>query len=450
MKASLRWVAALVLIAGPFIPYPAAAQVTYSQFPLRWTPGDVEIVSLEYVEGDVVLLSGHNKNQRGGWHPCIQAQAGIPIQEGFILVTGNGRAEVDFQNGSVLFLADNSALVFGELMDLSGRIHTELFLPSGTATIDVQPARTEVFRIRSASLDAITVAYPEKVYLRFENFRDGTKVTPQQDTGVTTNVIQKTQVRAGQTMTYVNGKLVGVGATDSHAPTDWDKWVASRIRARQDAIAAALKASGLSSPTPGLAYLAENGNFFPCQPYGTCWQSKEQQSESQLPNAQTSQNATGKTHFSLCSEAIVFSKSDSDTKKSIEQYETTTQYWDWALCGKGRWVYQNNHYVLVLPNKKPNEKVLHQPSVAWLRVGDKTGFVPKNPRDKRGQPPINLKYGLFVTSKEPGQPGERVSVNPSEKVKLLANAPEEFREFSSYFPPAPPPKSFLDAPRNTP
>jgi hypothetical protein len=190
MNASLRWVAALVLIAGPFICGPAAGQY-YDPGPpdaaSRWRPGDSEILRLYYVEGDVRIRTTDSKNQKVARLSWVQAQAGIPIEEGFLLVTGTGRAEVDFQNGSVLFLADNSVLVFSELTDLNGPIDTAVTLLTGTATIDVQPARSEVFRIQSRSLDAITATYPDKAYLRFESFLDGTKVTPQKDTGATTN-----------------------------------------------------------------------------------------------------------------------------------------------------------------------------------------------------------------------------------------------------------------------
>jgi FecR protein len=449
MNASLRWVAALVMIAGPFTSAPAAGQY-YDPGPpdaaTRWRPGDPEIVRLDYVEGDVRLRTSDSKNEKAARQSWVQAQAGIPIEAGFMLVTGTGRAEVDFQNGSVLFLADNSVLVFGELTDLNGPIDTEVILVTGTATIDVQPARSEVFRIQSRNLDAITVTYPDKAYLRFESFLDGTKVTPQQDTGATTNGNQKTQARAGQTMTYENGKLVDDGATTSHGSADWDRWVGGRIDARQSAIAAALKASGLSSPIPSLAYLDENGIFFACPPYGTCWQP----TESQPQKAQNSGSSIEKTNFSSCSETRVISALDPGTKQGIEHYETTTQYWDWALCGSGRWVFQNDRYVLVLPDETRKVDWQRHPSVAWVRVGNTTGFVPKDPGDKNGRPPINLKFGLFVPSNGPDQPGERISVNASAKVTLLATAPEGFREFASHFPPSQPPKINAEVLRRTP
>jgi hypothetical protein len=32
-----------------------------------------------------------------------------------------------------------------------------------------------------------------------------------------------------------------------------------------------MKASGLTSPIPGLADMDGQGTFFKCPPYGTCW-----------------------------------------------------------------------------------------------------------------------------------------------------------------------------------
>ena len=38
-----------------------------------------------------------------------------------------------------------------------------------------------------------------------------------------------------------------------------------------------MKASGLTSPIPGLAELKGQGTFFDCAPYGTCWEPKSSQ-----------------------------------------------------------------------------------------------------------------------------------------------------------------------------
>jgi hypothetical protein len=70
---------------------------------------------------------------------------------------------------------------------------------------------------------------------------------------------------------------------------------------------------------------------------------------------------------------------------------------------------------------------LHTPCT-WVRVGKTVGFVPKDPKDHKGQPPVNLKYGLLVPSKEPGKPPERVPVLPSEKITVMSKPPREFRD----------------------
>jgi hypothetical protein len=60
-------------------------------------------------------------------------------------------------------------------------------------------------------------------------------------------------------------------AKDSGAPADWDGWVSARVTKRQQEMDAALKASGLAAPVPGLIDMYESGKFYPCEPDGQCW-----------------------------------------------------------------------------------------------------------------------------------------------------------------------------------
>jgi hypothetical protein len=113
--------------------------------------------------------------------------------------------------------------------------------------------------------------------------------------------------------------------------------------------------------------------------------------------------------------------------------QSTDLYWNWGLCRGGTWIYRNNSFVLVLPRKF---KFHHHLPVHWVRVGKATGFVPRNPADKKGQPPLNLKYGLFVPSKKPSDPAKLVQVKPSQPFKLLDDPPKQFREIASELPPA--------------
>jgi hypothetical protein len=54
--------------------------------------------------------------------------------------------------------------------------------------------------------------------------------------------------------------------------------------------------------------------------------------------------------------------------------------------------------------------------------------VPASPLDKKGQPPANLRHGIYVPSRKDGiDEIEHVDFKPSEKIEMLANTPKEFR-----------------------
>ncbi|HXX17799.1 MAG TPA: FecR domain-containing protein [Candidatus Acidoferrum sp.] len=466
MKVFWRRVAAL-LAFGVSVNPPA----TFGQS----APANPEIVRLTYVEGDVRLSSGGGKKGAVG-QTWVQAQAGIPIEEGFNLATGTGRAEIEFETGSVVFLADNSTLSFCQLSVVNSVPATCVELLSGTATINVHPVKDETFKLETPNLNAVTVAYPNYSFLRIESFLDGMKVTLQEDTLATHEGKDKVQLAAGQTLTYVGPNIVNITAPSAAAPDEWDTWVKARLSTRKATMDAALKASGLSEPVPGLADLYQSGSFFPCAPYGTCWQPNEsmqaspESSGENMPQGsqQTSSQSSAPTpvkqpqagkprqivvteaRFEPCVTTTIIRVWDPRKKVWVEHTFTENNsieysgslYWNWALCRAGTWIYRNPNYLLVLRKKKHH----HRP-VRWVRVGNKTGFVPTSPKDEKGKPPVNLKHGLFVPTGKASEPIERVAVDPSKEVKLLAEGPKDFREFTSYMPPAERPEitqQFLD------
>src|SRR4029077_5304907 len=75
------------------------------------------IVRLSYVSGDVQIVRA---DQSDKWQA---AYANMPIQQGFTLGTNDGGAEVEFESGSALWLAEKSMLQFTELaLSDGGRI----------------------------------------------------------------------------------------------------------------------------------------------------------------------------------------------------------------------------------------------------------------------------------------------------------------------------------------
>ncbi len=158
--------AAIVLL---IVLSPAAPAADYSH---------ARIVRLSQVQGEVKIArtdsseaaSGQNVN----WE---EAAVNLPIREGYVLATGNGRAVVEFENGAMVYLADNSVLQFTELALSDGARLTQLDLTQGTATFYANPAREDSFLVRSSSVE---VKLSRKGRFRLDAYDDGSLVNVQQ------------------------------------------------------------------------------------------------------------------------------------------------------------------------------------------------------------------------------------------------------------------------------
>src|ERR1035438_987874 len=156
--------------AGP--PLPAEPYYTYPQ-----------VVRLSYVEGDVRISRGTLADkeqskiggQATGWE---QAEVNIPIESGYSLVTGKGRAEIEFEDTSTVYLADNSVLSFSELTSTGGVPYTEIALIAGTATMNVRTMAPGEAFIMTTPTDTIRLPYPRKVLWRIDSYLDAVSITP--------------------------------------------------------------------------------------------------------------------------------------------------------------------------------------------------------------------------------------------------------------------------------
>ena len=91
----------------------------------------VRIVRLSYREGDVQLISGQGSGSEN-------ATLNTPITEGNQLRTADGRAEVQFEDGSTIRIAPDSQLTFTQLARLSsGAAVTSVDLENGEAEFQV-------------------------------------------------------------------------------------------------------------------------------------------------------------------------------------------------------------------------------------------------------------------------------------------------------------------------
>ena len=235
-----------------------------------------QIVRLSYVEGDVRVARGKEAEKQlektpgdtTGWE---QAVADLPMATGYSLATGTGRAEIEFEDASVVYLADNSVLEFYQISTTDGVPTTELALLTGTATLNVQTLFPgEYFRLYTPN-DSFTLLYPKKAYLRVNSFLDAIAVTPQKNMPWYAPL----EDSVGKTVTVHEGRPVPTPEMDASAMSLWDTWVAGRVAQRDADLAAAMKDAGVTEPIPGLAEMNGQGKFFSCAPYGTCWEPTE-------------------------------------------------------------------------------------------------------------------------------------------------------------------------------
>jgi hypothetical protein len=511
----------IIALAGIFLSAVMPAR-TRAQAASNWQP---EIVRLSYVQGDVRLSRGgkNGADLNTSWEV---AKTNVPIEEGFSVATGAGRAEIEFQNGSILYLADNSVLEFNRLEDNFGTPISDVELVTGTATVNVRPALRELFVISTPSE---RLSFPAAALVRVDSFLDGVTATPENDKGddvfeygadaaphagtpinmdlndvqstvklpaglangisdlVARNAANKVHLGAGQPITYQNSKRVtdSTVANNSGAPADWDAWVLARVTKRDQEMSAALKASGLTAPVPGLIDMYESGTFYPCEPDGKCWRPNGVDASdgvidigngAVLPDgsdiasideagggliaslgapifpaigfqprqSRTSQQGTAqqpapgtivvgspqkpkitiyRVQLDECTDEVRRQEVGIDpvTGARIVLSETI-EYdpWMWGVCNSGGWIPFRGRYQFVAGRAEHHR-------VHYMHIGKKVCWVPRNPHDKRGQTPVNLKNGAFAAGKKPGSPLQFVKWNPSDKVKLLTTTPKEFR-----------------------
>jgi hypothetical protein len=257
-----------------------------------------QIVRIRYMEGDVRIARGAAQKaqvEKATGDQWEQAVANLPLETGFSLVTGAGRAELEFEDASTLYLARNSALAFDDLHTTRGIPHTELTLLAGTATIHFYPSISGDSYLLRTPTDAIITSYPDKSYVRVDSYLDAVAVTPQIAADPLQHVtyhLSGSPAQAaskGLTAYYDNGAPVAMPPTaDPDNSAAWDKWVAARVNERNAALNALRKQSGLPTSIPGLADMNAQGTFFPCAPYGTCWMptaADDQQQVDAQPNS---------------------------------------------------------------------------------------------------------------------------------------------------------------------
>ena len=437
-----------------------------------------QIVRITYLEGDVRVSRG----TEGGAPKDVdweKAVANLPLQAGFTLATNDGRAEIEFEDASTVYLAPNSVLLFNTLESTANVPRTELALLSGTVTLGIVPnVKGDTFILRTPT-DTMVTTYGQKSSMRVTAYVDAIGITPLESGFIRTSKDTTQIVRPGHTDYFRSGAHIDYAdPTAESSFAAWDKWVTGRATERNQAIATLLKETGLKQPVPGLAQMAGQGKFVDCPGYGKCWQPP-------APNASPLQSAgkqpqpahalvPSRSAYTLVGEPAPppttapnqqspygVSMMDADLffpcgpeslfyRLALMQtmglgmgmgmnmgmgamggygyggYGYMNSSWDWAVCHSGSWIYQQNQYLWV-----PGQTIHHQPPVRWISTGGKAGWVPIHPGDVAGKLPVNAQHGVITVSNRNRLTVEHTQFNLAGGVKLLDAAPREFRKAES-------------------
>lgn len=407
-----------------------------------------QLVRIRYLEGDVRVSRAvaSNKAPKADWEVAVQ---GLPIQTGYDIATGaDGRAEIEFEDASTVYLAENSVLAFNDIHSTDGVPYTSLALLTGTMTMHTEESGDSSKFLVKMPVGGVVAASDQTTYLRLSSFLDGFAISarapvkmrlPDETSPVTETPQEKT-------IYYVGSKIVQPPADPAERQrlADWDKWVDQRVHARTTEMAAVMQQSGIDRPLPGLADLYQKGTFFKCEPYGTCWVPGQPDPASQAPPAVEDASARGGPaapsfagggqdpfgypyRWRLSSLLGMGFPCDPEWMFDASIDPNWTSY-DWGLCSYGWWVPCNRGYAWVVPATQPGPRHLRYrvhpfPPVRWVKYGGKKGFVPRNPRDEPGKPPLNREHGIFLVH---GRSIQHVPFSPRTSMETLREEPSHF------------------------
>ena len=141
---------------------------------VRADSSHARIIRLSLLQGDVRFArDAHGdplSDKSATWETAI---LNLPIRQGYVVATDNGRAEVEFENGAMVFLNEHSVLEFYDLSLNDGAITTRLILRQGTISAYVHPGTDDYFSVTGGDF---TVVASSRTNFRVDSFDDGSSV----------------------------------------------------------------------------------------------------------------------------------------------------------------------------------------------------------------------------------------------------------------------------------
>lgn len=227
-------------------------------------PVEGRVERLSYIEGQVTVCTEPGSQPE----PAV---ANMPLVQGSMVQTGqDGRAEIQFEDGSVIRIVPNSRLQIASLAgDAAGSLDSDVDLLAGEGYFELNPTSGDGFVVHALGLEITAVepadfriswtSQPEQVAVSYGYVR----VRHASDYVVQTNANETLSIDDQDVTRY----LLSTG-TDSDMN---DAWNEQRDQYLDDAESRATSAQS-TGDTAGAADLDAYGTYYDVPGYGSVWQ----------------------------------------------------------------------------------------------------------------------------------------------------------------------------------
>jgi len=342
--------------------HPAAADSSHAR-----------IIRLSLVQGDVRFTRDTHgdplADQQAVWETAV---LNLPIRQGYVVATDHGRAEVEFENGAMAFLNENTVLEFYDLSLDDGARTTRMVLRQGTASFYVNPASGDYFSVTGGDF---TVETAGRTGFRVDNFDDGSSVNVLKGYVNVRRKDNNTPLEKGQSLTMRAGDNSSVNVGRLPENDDFDRWVSGREDSVATATTAAMQYTSSPYYSSGFGDLYTYGSWYPFAGYGYCWRP-----------------------YGVGLGWSPFDYGNWYSDRVFGWSFIGYQPWGWLPYHFGGWLFQPGFGWVWAPTGFGGG---HRPigwrpvTAVWVHSGGTLGLVPAHPLDAHGKPPINLAQGVL-------------------------------------------------------
>jgi hypothetical protein len=382
---SLVLICAVILLVCAGLPGTAAADTSH-----------IRIIRLSLVQGDVRFASSFHGDSLTDTNAVWQtAPLNMPIREGSVLATGTGRAEVEFENGAMAFLSENTVLEFYDLSLHDGEKITRLVLRQGSAIFYTHAQTGDYFSVTGGDF---TVEAGVRSRFRLNNFDDGSTVEVEGGQVAVLRDEKSTPLEKGQSLSVRASDPKNQVIARADSADDFDRWVSGRIDSVVTATNYTNQYTSTTNYTSGFSDLYTYGSWLSMPGYGYGWR----------PFG---------VGLGWCPFNAAYGNWYMDASIGGWSFIGSAP-WGWLPYHYGGWIYAPAYGWMWTPNGfggVGGRPITYRPVTAvWVNTGGALGFVPAHPLDKNGKTPMNITRGVYPvegsTSPVAVANGEKVSV----------------------------------------